>query len=376
MTHVFIVNEKTFKIHLEYMFAGTGGTKDASFLQNNEIQLHWKTEFNVVDMISDISRIRNGDKIIFYVQASTTSPGKFYGVFKAKGTPFYDSNENNYLYDKLNKVLNFRVKIEPDVVYSKGISEHEALDVLDNITHPSQMCWSLIYRKLRANRGCTMNTDFEATKIISKISEHNSGISLNGVSFTYDTNLKQIVESKKSLQYFGNKQSLSVKDRIIFKYNRKKAFESHLQALIVQNCLESPLQELLHINPDKRTWIGNEVACGVGMQRIDVATVQEDDHSVLINIIELKSCKPYDSIITNQLPWYITWIKNYWCPLYINKTVTINPIVIALKIEDNTEFKNIANKLVCPSKDNISVSSVEYISFKINDNNIFFTKEF
>lgn len=376
MTHVFIVNERTIKIHLEYMFAGTGGSKDASFLQNNEIQLNWKSEFNIVDMISDISRIRNGDNILFYVQASNNSPGRFYGVFKVKGCPFYDGNDNNYLYDKLNKSLNFRVEIEPDVVYSKGISEHEALDILDDITHPSQMCWSLIYRKLRANRGCTMITDFEAEKIINKISRYNSGKSLKGESFTYDIGLKQIVESEETLQYSGNKQSLSVKNRMIFKYNRGKAFESHLQALIIQSLLEFPLQELLHINPNKRLWIGNEVACGVGMQRIDIATVQEDDKTVSINIIELKSCKPYSAIITDQLPWYITWIKNYWCPIYINKKVNINPIVIALKTEDNTEFKNISETLVYPSLENISVSSVEYISFEINDNDILFEKEF
>lgn len=34
-THVFIVDDITFKIHLEYMFAGTGGNNtDMSFLTN------------------------------------------------------------------------------------------------------------------------------------------------------------------------------------------------------------------------------------------------------------------------------------------------------------------------------------------------------
>lgn len=82
MTHVFVVDKNTFKYHLEYMFAGTGGSRDASFLFDNKIQLHWKSEASVIDMISDISRIRVGDRIIFYVQAHKGVPGKFYGVFK------------------------------------------------------------------------------------------------------------------------------------------------------------------------------------------------------------------------------------------------------------------------------------------------------
>ena len=376
MTHVFIVNEQTMKIHLEYMFAGTGGSTDASFLHDKEIKMHWKTEFNVVDMISDVSRIKSGDRILFYVQASQNVPGKFYGLFKAKGAPFYDSNENNYLYNELDKSLNFRIEIEPDEVYADGISEHDALDILDEINHPSQMCWSLIYRKLRANRGCTMITDYEADRIIKKIRIQNKEHSLNGKSFTYDTTNNKIIKSKNTLQYEGNMESLSIKERMIVKYNRNNAFEAHLQAYIIQHYLEYPLKNLLDLKSDKNIWIGNEVACGVGMQRIDIATVQEDDSYVTINIIELKSRKPYDSIIKHQLPWYIEWVQNYWCPLYDNKTIIIKPVVIALKTADNTEFKNISSTLKYSNKYNEIVLPVEFISFEINNNDITFKKEF
>ena len=377
MTHVLIVNTNTFKYHLEYMFAGTGGSSDAIFFFDSEIQLHWKTEASVVDMISDISWIRIGDKIIFYVQANNGSSGKFYGVFKAKGFPFYDSNKNNYLCDKLAKNLNFRVEIEPDIVFSQGVSEHMALDVLDGINHPSEMCWSLIYRKLKGNRGCTMITDYEANKLIEKISTVNSDNSLEGRSFSYNAKQEKIIPADQTYQYNGNKNSLSIKDRMLIKHQRENAFEAHLQAYVVQNCLEFPLRELLHLQLTSPTWLGNEVSCGVGMQRIDVATVQESDDSVTINIIELKSCEPYNSIITNQLPWYIDWVKNYWCPLYGNKTVTINPIVIAQKSTEltNSAFHDTANTLIYPIQDNITVSAVEYIAFDI-DEDITFEKVF
>jgi hypothetical protein len=66
MVHVFIVNEKTFKYHLEYLFAGTGaGDKDAPFLVDPDCNFNGNTERNLVGLIADISRISIGDKIIF-----------------------------------------------------------------------------------------------------------------------------------------------------------------------------------------------------------------------------------------------------------------------------------------------------------------------
>ena len=68
--HVFIVDKYTFKYHLEYMFAGTGaGDKEVPFLTDCNAYTHPTTERNLVGMIADVSRIRHGDKIIFYLQA-------------------------------------------------------------------------------------------------------------------------------------------------------------------------------------------------------------------------------------------------------------------------------------------------------------------
>lgn len=384
MLHIFIVNDTTLKYHLEYMFAGIGANCDAPFLEDADYQnprkkddgLTAAAERNLAAMVADISRIRSGDKVIFYLQANNHE-GKFYGVFKAVGEPFYDSNNNNYLYVEMGKKLNLRVRIEPDEVYARGISEHKALDLLDGISHPSQMCWSLIYRKLKGNRGCTMITDYEADKLIQKIRKENSNIALDGISFTYDINQEKIIPVNKITQYKGETKSVAIKDRLLVKYHRGNAFESHLQAYIVQNCLAEPLCNFLHIEQEKAIWIGNEVSCGVGMQRIDVVTVQEDNGSVKINVIELKDEEPYDGIITYQLPWYIDWIKNYWCPLYIGKEVVINPIVIAKKTSDRNQemFYNLSDALACLTQDNITVSAVEYIAFDINKD-VTFEKKF
>ena len=118
MTHVFIVNDTTLKYHLEYMFAGTGANCDAPFLEDPNYQnprrkedgLTATAERNLAAMVADISRIRTGDKVIFYLQAGNHE-GKFYGVFKAVGEPFYDSNSNNYLSLEMGKDLNLRIRI-------------------------------------------------------------------------------------------------------------------------------------------------------------------------------------------------------------------------------------------------------------------------
>lgn len=380
MTHVFIVNETTLKYHLEYMFAGTGANCDAPFLNDAGYHnpkrrsegLTNPSERNIAAMIADISRVHAGDKIIFYLQAGNHE-GKFYGIFKAAGTPFYDSNKDNYLSVQMGKNLNLRVIIEPDEVYENGVSEHKVLDLLDGIGHPSEMCWSLIYRKLKGNRGCTMITDYEAAKLSEKIRSENAGRVLPGASFSYDASQGKIVRDDKAFRYTGDKKSVSVEERLLVKYFRKNAFEAHLQAYVVQKLLDLPLSDLLHIDSRKAVWIGNEVSCGVGMQRIDVVTVQEDIYSVDINIIELKDEEPYEGIITNQLPWYIEWVKNYWCPLYAGKRVNINPVVIAKKAEaaNSEKFKKAAEKLKYPIQKNAAVSPAQYIAFRIGKGIVF-----
>ena len=46
--------------------------------------------------------------------------------------------------------------------------------------------------------------------------------------------------------------------------------ESHLQAFILQNLDKDNNLKKLLTKSKKIEWIGNEVSCGVGMQRIDI----------------------------------------------------------------------------------------------------------
>lgn len=107
------------------------------------------------------------------------------------------------------------------MVFPRGITEWQALDEIRNLTSPNQMLWSLIYRKLRGNRGNTMITIYETERIVDLLRREN-----------------------------GNR--------------------AHLQMYIVQNIGRNPsIDNALGIS-DNVEWIGNEVACGVGMQRIDI----------------------------------------------------------------------------------------------------------
>lgn len=75
----------------------------------------------------------------------------------------------------MGKGLSYRIEIEADTVYSYGITEHEYLDDLTGKEAPYELCWSLIYRKLKGNRGCTMITPYEFEDLLCKIKKKEPG---------------------------------------------------------------------------------------------------------------------------------------------------------------------------------------------------------
>lgn len=378
MFHVFVVNDTTFKYHLEYLFAGTCALENPVFLEDKEYQnskkkkdgLTARQELSICEMIADVSRIREGDKILFYLTQTSEHEGMFFGTFAVKDKAFFDSNTDNYLASYLEKNLNFRVQIIPDKVYAYGVSEREALDSLAGISHPSQMCWSLIYRKLKGKRGCTMITDYEARRLCNLIDAKNNRVSLDGSYFTYDAESNLIKSSSEENIYTGNKESIDIKDRMIVKEKRKKAYEAHLQAYILQHIDEEPLCSLLDLKNDEDLWIGNEVSCGVGMQSIDIMTQQSSNNTCLINIIELKCVEPYDSILSYQLPKYIDWVMDYIIPLQRDFRIKIQPIIIAKKFEKEEQLADYiqrCNSWQYKHLNSVTISKVKYIGYEIND---------
>src|SRR3989338_9499303 len=280
-THVFIVDSTTFKLHLEYLFAGTGARDNKiGFNDNPDTSLHATTENMLIGMIADGSRIRRGDQIIFYLQQEFSKKifeGKFFGIFKAKNDwSFLDNNDNGqYLINELEKSLTFRTLIEPSKVYADGVTEWEALDEIKNMQSPNQMLWSLIYRKLKGNRGNTMITIYEAERLCQLIRNKNNRAELDcrDKVLSFDAVEQKIVclnEGQRA--YAGRQETINLLPRLIAKYQAGNSFESHLQAYITKNLgkgTNSSLDESI-LNGAQIEWLGNEVSCGVGMQRIDV----------------------------------------------------------------------------------------------------------
>ena len=372
-THVFVVNEQTFKYHLEYMFAGTGAAdKQSLFLSDPNTSIHHSTERNLVGMIADINRIRVGDNVIFYLQASEKSQGKFYGTFKVTSDPFFDENNaHNYLNNKLGKGLSYRVLIEPDKVYPKGVTEHEYLDSLEGKTSPYEMCWSLIYRKLKGNRGCTMITDYEYSDLLNKLSKANNGQSLDSTGFTYNNTTKEIAEKDSTNEYKGKIESINILPRLLYKAKNKNAFETHIQAYLTQNIGKVDQLNSLLFDTNVDYWIGNEVSCGVGMQRIDLLLIQEINHAVHIRLIELKDELPKESILTEQIPWYLSWLSEYVIPNYKGKKVFVFPTVIAQSGKKGIAALKSPHALSCKGA---TIKPLEYYGFTTSESEISFEK--
>lgn len=377
MTHVFIVNEKTFKIHLEYQFAGTGySINTPDFILENKTEPKASSqEKTFTSMIADISKIRNNDIVAFYV----TGCKKIFGFFKVCGKPYYCEKGKNDLSsdEKLGRYLPFRVKLRPYKVFAKGVSEHKALDDISNIQHPYEMCWSLIYRKLTGMRGCSFVTDYEYTSLFNLISDENNNIPLSSAGYTYDDGLKKIVSVNNCAYELNDPYiSLDIKPRLL---SVKRSHEVHLQAYIIQN-YDTSLKELLLPDFYLNNWIGNEVVCSVGEQRIDILIISETDNNYIIRLIELKDKKPNKDTIENQIDWYLKWIIQYYVPLSSGKPVEIIPTIIAAPFKRNCKSKreffaakeNFNTELY--SSGNAKTFPVEYISYIKDDNDIEFSK--
>ncbi len=167
-THVFIVNDDTFPSHLQYLFAGTGA----------------KDKDEDISLLSDIKRIRPGDLVLFYIEATSKVKGGFYGIFKvANYTPlvFHVTKQDGFQ-PNLGKKLIYRTLLEPYEVYPKGVPEWEALDKLP--VYATEIQWSLIYRKLKGKRGCTPLFPWEAQRLIDMIRDKNGGRPIATASFT------------------------------------------------------------------------------------------------------------------------------------------------------------------------------------------------
>ena len=377
-THVFIVDTTTFKYHLEYLFAGTGAKDNIIDFNNNpDTSLNHTTENNLVGMIADSQRVRKGDFVIFYLQQNYSVKvweGKFYGIFKVKeDLSFLDNNDSNqFLKQELIKSLTFRTLLEPFEVYSKGVTEWEALDEIKYIQSPNQMLWSLIYRKLKGNRGNTMITIYESERLFKLLRDKNNRQTLSGDKFTFNVQTQEINQDNTTHNYTGRKEKINILPRLIKKYKDNRAFETHLQAYIVQNIGRGTNKSLdtSLLNGLSFEWLGNEVSCGVGMQRIDVMLSLVNGNIKIVLPIELKSVEASNENVI-QIQRYVDWLEQYYIP---NRISDIQPVLISKKISNKTSinYKNIIESFKQFNKKNNRCMPIKYIKYELEDNNLIF----
>ena len=383
-THVFIVDKTTFKLHLEYLFAGTGAKDNKIDFNNNaSTSLHATTENMLVGMIADGGRVRQGDQIIFYLQQDFSEKifeGKFFGIFKAKHNwSFLDNNDRQqYLKNELGKSLTFRIIIEPYKVYAEGVTEWEALDEIKNMTSPNQMLWSLIYRKLKGNRGNTMITIYEAERLTQLIRNKNNRTELNyeNKALSFDSNAQKIIPAdRRPNSYAGRKEEINLLPRLIAKYQAGNSFEAHLQWYITKNLGEDKNKNLDEaiLNGAEMEWLGNEVSCGVGMQRIYVMPSVIKNNQRVVIPIELKAVEADERNVI-QIQRYVDWIEQYYIP---NRQSDIQPVLIAKKIEDKTtgNYRKLVDSFNRFNQvNNRRCSSLVFIELSVDGNDLFFEK--
>ncbi len=381
-THVYIVDVNTFKLHLEYQFAGTGA-KDTfvDFNASPTSSLRGGTENNLASMIADGLRIRKGDKIIFYLQSSAqygVQEGKFYGVFQAVNDwSFLDNyGVNQYLIRELGKSLTFRTIIEPKEVYPDGVTEWEALDSIESVDKPNQMIWSLIYRKLRGNRGNTMINPYEADRLINLIKAKNGGKTITASGYTFNLSNQRIAPMNASNSYSGRKELIDIFPRLKRKYEENKAFEAHLQAYIVQNIgkgINDSLDKTV-LEDSRVDWIGNEVYCGVGMQRIDVLIETTKNLSELKVIpIELKAVEVTKETV-KQINRYIDWLKQYYLPNRGYKHLKTSPIIIGKKYSSLSNVNKIDLINAIRAYQDRTRVMIDYIEYSLKSEGLHFEK--
>jgi hypothetical protein len=220
------------------------------------------------------------------------------------------------------------------------VTEWEALDEIRDIQSPNQMLWSLIYRKLKGNRGNTMITMYESERLCQLIRNKNirETININGRCLSFDSTTQKIfLKDQTPPQYQGRQEELNILPRLFYKMRNERAFEKHLQAYITinigRNLNPSLDNTLLRDRPIE--WIGNEVGCGVGMRKIDIMLSLGQDMSRVVVPVELK-CDLAEATDVRQLERYVEWIRQYYIP---NRQSDIEPVILSRAYQNRDGMK-------------------------------------
>ncbi|GIV07925.1 MAG: hypothetical protein KatS3mg019_0016 [Fimbriimonadales bacterium] len=286
--HVFVVNEKTFPYHLKYRFAGTTAGENRA---------------KHVGLLADIARTRPGDKVLFYLQKKG-----FFGVYEVDSDHPFVEPTDGWLQTELGIPLIYRIRIRPAEIYSRPLSEWKAVDELPE--RARDIRWSLIYRKLKGERGCSYLFPQEWKNIYELIKFENENRCIN-----VEENELLIYECKQNLvitkpevspSYEGSSESAH-------KHLVPVVKESHLQAWLTWHIGRNVKLEAM-IPSQNLVWFANEVYAGAGMQKMDILCIWDNGSAKEYGIFELKGGSIGNNEISSMIEQtrrYIWWVDNY-----------------------------------------------------------------
>lgn len=154
---------------------------------------------------------------------------------------------------------------------------------------------------------------------------------------------------------------------------RKRAYEVHLQLYFTENILINP-----NLNPivgDNLIWFGNEVACGVGMQKIDILTICEKNGRKEYRLIELKD-EPVLPDVVEQIEYYVNWAsQNSGRHLNGAFNWNIQPVIVAPPQCNSKNWQDVVKAFGDYNRTNLSLP-ILYFEFKVKcGRNIIFEKK-
>ena len=184
---------------------------------------------------------------------------------------------------------------------------------------------------------------------------------------------KIICLAERSRTYTGRQETINLLPRLVAKYQNENSFETHLQAYIIKNLgkgINISLDEII-LNGAQIEWLGNEVSCGVGMQRIDIMpSVIKNEQRILIPV-ELKAVEADERNVI-QIQRYIDWIEQYYIP---NRQSDIQPVLVAKKITDkqsNTYRRLIDSFNRFNQVNNNRCARLKFVEFDLDNDNLSF----
>jgi len=203
--------------------------------------------------------------------------------------------------------LIYRTLLNPYEVYSKGVPEWEALEKLP--VYATEIQWSLIYRKLKGKRGCTPLLPWEAKRLIDMIRDKNNGVVIARRDYEggldWDNANRRIVLTPTSQHYdLPFRQPMNPLPTVCEKFSTRLAYEIYLQLYFTQTIeMDASLDPMVGSDI---IWFGNEVACGTGMQKIDILTLNQVEQREEYRVIELKD-EPMRPDVLEQIEYYVNW---------------------------------------------------------------------